>query len=82
MNKTLLFLLLIMIVCPLYSHNILETTKVSETALFKRDFPRIDAQNRAYLVFMLLRLTKLKLPCIMWAKLMQWKKMKQDIGME
>jgi len=48
MKKTLLFLLLIMIICPLYSQNILETTKVSETALFKRDFPRIDAENRAY----------------------------------
>jgi len=58
-----------MIVCALYSQNILETTKLSETALFKRDFPHIDAQNRAY--FSIYAPQAKKVACIMWAKLMK-----------
>ena len=48
MKKILLFLSATMFVCNLNSQNILETTRLSETALFKRDFPRIDEQGRAY----------------------------------
>ena len=48
MKKILLFLSATMLVCNLNSQNILETTRLSETALFKRDFPRIDEQGRAY----------------------------------
>jgi enterochelin esterase-like enzyme len=48
MKNILLFLSATMFVCNLNSQNILETTRLSETALFKRDFPRIDEQGRAY----------------------------------
>lgn len=52
MKKTILILIALMVgVSVVAQDDILSKTKVSETALFQRDYPRVDDEGRAYFCF-------------------------------